>query len=114
MRLLKNIYHFFFFLFKPSYWFMNFPYSREWDEELLIMMDRHNFEPIYYEYLKQLNEHYVHLDDQEIWIRNHPYASFAKSTSKKTLMLDGPPRVRPSRMTIYKARKKLIEDMNDW
>ena len=84
------------FLFKPKYWMMNNPYSKEWDQQLNQLMEEHHFTDIG-ACTAQLGEHLI-------WISNYPYSTF---TPYDTGMSD----FRASRLTITRARKKLIKDM---
>lgn len=77
----------------PSCWLQNYPYSPEWDKELNRLMASQRFENVD-KYTATLGRH-------EVWISNHPYASF-------TLRNLG---VRPKRSTILRAQRKLIGDV---
>ena len=81
------------FLFMPSYWVMNYPYSKEVDEIINELLDKYEFSD---------------LDDQEltcklgkatIWVGNIPSASIR-------LYGTGLEYYRPSRETIFKALNK--------
>ncbi len=91
-----------FIFFHPSYWIMINPYSREWDNELVRLMDNFKF--------TEINGYHATIGDKRIWIANHPYASF-------TLFQDTnpfePKESRPSRRVLYIARKKLLCDFNN-
>lgn len=89
-KLLTNIYHFFFFLIRPNYWFMNYPYSQEWDEEIKELSEKS---------ITEIERYSCRMGEVLIWIENHPYASFTPYSCN----------FRPSRMTIYKLHKKLIK-----
>lgn len=91
---MKKLYWFFFFLFKPSYWVMNYRYSKEWDEKINDLMNKHKFEK---------NHMTANLGDTKIWVVNHPYASFVPYQNTYN--------IRPSRKTIYLAHKKLLKDV---
>lgn len=82
-------------LLNPSYWLMNNPYDREWDRTFNKLMEEYNFTDI--------TNHTAKLGDTIVWVANHPYASFTKFLRQSG---------RPSRITIYKARKKLLSDIN--
>jgi len=69
---------------------MNEPYSKAWDIKFNKMLDLNEFE-----IKSQFN---ASLGGEEIWIENHPYASFNYKGS-----------VRPSRLTIAKAYRKLMK-----
>lgn len=92
------------FIFKPSYWIMNHQYSERWDCRLNELMEKHDFvldrpNPISGVILTAF------LGDVEVWVANHPYASFRQYD------LFGR-HGRPSRDTIEKAHKKLLADTN--
>jgi len=80
-------------LFTPSVWLQINPYSEKWDHELMARLHYMRFE--------RCDEYTAYLGDREIWIANHPYASFSPRT----------PIVRPRRITILKAHDKLMNDL---
>lgn len=97
---MKKIYRFILslqFIFRPRYWNMLYPYSAEWDRKLNKLLDNHDF--------KDIGAFRAMLGDSEIWISNHPYAAFTPYRDSDKLEL------RPSRLTIKRARKKLLNDM---
>jgi len=82
----------------PDFWVMNYPYCREWDEELNHLMDKYDFEPgpgIGYT---------AKLGDRIIWIENYPYAAFHPYHPIDVC-------IRPKRITILRARRKLMIDL---
>lgn len=79
----------------PRNWIMNDKYSFTWDSKLNLLLDKYDF--------KDINEYTAKLNNEEIWIANHPYASFTKYSL-------GYDRKRPSRYTILKAKRKLEYD----
>ena len=85
-------------LFRPSYWLMNHPYSKEWEEKLWELMSKHDF--------KKIDRFNAKLGDQYIWIANHPYGSFCPY-EHSSLSTEN---IRPRRTTIYLAHKKYIYD----
>ena len=87
LKFIKNIQ----FVFRPTYWLMNYSYSKEWDKELNTLMDEHFF--------TNFQTYTTKLGDRKIWVENHPYASFTKVTLGPT--------VRPSRLTIVRAKRHL-------
>jgi len=101
-RLLDAVVSLLFIFFHPSYWLMNNPYSREWDHELVRLMNNLKF--------TEINAYHATIGDKKVWIANHPYASFTFSQNinpfEHTVS-------RPSRWTIYIARKKLQCDFNN-
>lgn len=78
-------------IFSPSYWLMNYNYSKVWDEKLNELLEKNNFTDI--------GEYDATIWEYKVWISNHPYASFRCNN------------VRPSRRTIMKARVKLEESI---
>ena len=87
----SNIKYFFKVLFTPSCWIQNNTYSREWDQLLNELIDSSDFDSI--------EEYDANINGIRVWTGNHPYASFTCLG------------VRPSRMTIFKARDKLERDI---
>lgn len=72
---------------------MNGQYSPSLDKELNELMRTNQFEYI---------DHYeAKIGNKRVWIANHPYASFTKTSG------DG----RPSRLTIVKARRNYLNDI---
>ena len=88
------------FIFKPRYWAMNFKYSSKWDKELNVLLDEHTFDE------SKDNGRTAFLGGTLIWISNHPYASFLPFFG----IVRG--KFRPSRLTIKKAYKKFIKEIN--
>jgi hypothetical protein len=86
-------------LINPGYWLMNSPYSSKWDKVLNDLMGRYDFES------DDDMGLVAKLGGVEIWIGNHPYASFRTWCG----YYDD---VRPSKLTIYKAKQKLKRDLN--
>lgn len=84
------------FIVMPQYWIMNFTYSKVWDTKLNTLLKEHKF--------TEITGYTVKLDNELIWIANHPYASF---TSEPEYKCHG----RPSRKTIYKAKRLLELDL---
>jgi len=79
------------FIFRPTFWFMSGKYSQEWDTEFNKMLEGYQFK-----YTQGL--HYASLGGKKIWIRNYPYGVFEHYKNN---------RLRPSRLTVLKAYKKL-------
>lgn len=79
----------------PQYWFMNNSYNSKWNEELTGLMENYDF--------KDYDRYSAKLGNTEIWIANHPYASFTEYWTSER-------RGRPSRFTIFKAKMKLKRD----
>ena len=86
--------------FNLSYSTMNYKYSKEWDLRLNQLMNEHSF--------TRISDHSAYLGDTELWISNHPYASFVEMG--ETFLIRDDQRVRASKLTIYKAHKKLEQD----
>lgn len=80
---------------RPSYWLMNHPYNGDWDKKLNYLLDNCTF--------TDTDRYTAKLSGVEIWIENHPYASF-----REYLCLVK--QVRPSRLTIHKAWEKLKKE----
>jgi len=78
----------------PKYWYMQYPYSKEWDDSLTALMDTHKF--VY------RSVHTCQLGPVVVWIANYPYAAFVAYKPEMD--------VRPSRMTIVRAHQKYIVD----
>ena len=85
----------------PRYWIMNEWYSSKWDKELNDLMERYDFEAEPHSYTHLV----VKLGNKEIWVGNHPYASFTDYSSFRNIS------GRPSKLTIYKAKQKLERDL---
>lgn len=94
---MKAIFNFFWIVFHPSYWLTLYPYSKEWDKILKQLMRDNKF--------KYMDSFTTKLGDKEIWIANHPYASFRPYIDWRKV------EVMPSRITIRDAHKKLMQDL---
>lgn len=79
-------------LLTPMCWVQNYPYSVEWDLELNKRMAEDRF--------VRRSDCTAMIGHHTVWIANHPYASFTNQELS----------VRPSRMTILKAHRKLLAD----
>ena len=91
MNKLKEI---LFVLTHPSFWLMNYTYSKIWDEELKRLISEYKFEYI---------DHYsAKIGRYEMWVANYPYAAFTCPFAY----------VRPKRYTIKLAYDKLISDLS--
>lgn len=80
----------------PSMWVMIHAYSAEYDAALLALMEKHRF--------RDLRSHTVMLGEHELWIANHPYASFKPYVGWNGI------NVRPSRKTILLAHDRMMKD----
>ena len=65
---MKTLADFLYFLFKPGFWLVNYPYSPRWDAFLNEAMD--NADP---EYLA-IGSHTLNVRGACVWIKNYPYA----------------------------------------
>lgn len=95
LKTIKNLQ----FLFRPNFWLMNEPFSKEWDDKLNQLMDK--FEPV----LGRPSSldgviHTVEFGGHCVWISNYPYA-YGKPYST-SMIFNG---VRPSRLTILRLHK---------
>lgn len=93
MKNLLDFFRSFKFIFIPSYWLMNNPYSKKWDDRLNELLDNHEF--------TNVGRYTANLGPQSIWIANYPYDCFSPYA------LYTKAEFRPSRLTIYRANKKL-------
>lgn len=82
------------FIFMPSFWIMNKRYCPIHDKALNILMQRHKF--------SNYNGYTAYLGDTKIWVANYPFAVGIRQLDSFT---------RPSRLTILRMRKKLIQDL---
>jgi hypothetical protein len=91
----------------PRHWLRNYSTDKEWDSQLLKLMNAHRFE---------VEDHYVaKLGSQRIWIENYPYASFRPISERDRLELFKNPRpLMPSRRTVILAYQKLCEESLNW
>lgn len=81
------------FIFRPNYWFMNYPCNKRWDKILNKLLDEYEFEP-------KPNEHYsCNLGGFNLWVENYPYACFVPYEAFSYT------RYRASRLTILRAQK---------
>ena len=88
------------FLFKPSYWNMNYPYNQQIDIFINYLLDNYEIESV------DVGEYTVQIGGFTIWIANIPYASCRLRDHELS-------NYRPSRLTIkrfvdrfYKFREK--------
>lgn len=86
------------FFFKPSYWIMNQPYSKDMDEIMQKLLDKYEF--------KDITQHTAYLGEYEIWIENRPYACM--------LIRGYLDKCRPSRLTIKRGLDKLDKEKKTW
>ncbi len=85
------------FIFRPSFWIMNYSYNSALDEELKKRMDKPftDFDGGYT----------AKLDGITLWVANYPYACMTIQNLKG---IDD--NIRPSRLTILRLYKKYIKD----
>ena len=83
------------FIFRPNWWSMNYPYSKEVDSIILELLEKYDFT----DYCTKAKAT-AFLGNQQIWIANKPYASIRLYN---TCLEE----YRPSRLTMLKAFKKL-------
>lgn len=95
MKKLKNALLSLKFIFKPSYWMMNYPYSKAWDDELNRLIDNYYFENI--------GLYTADICGLNVWVENHHNASFRINATCTN--------VRPSRLTIERAHIHLIKSI---
>ena len=95
---LKNFFLNLQFIFKPWYWIMSAPYSKDMDIHMNELMDKYTF--------TDYRAYTAYLGDNEIWVTNAPYGCMVswKGTIDKT--------GRPSRLTIQRGIRKLQKDCN--
>lgn len=82
------------FIFRPAWWLMNEPYSKEVDKIILELLEKYDFKNLCSTGCT------AYLGDAEIWIANKPYGSIRLYGTDLE-------KYRPSRLTILKALKKL-------
>lgn len=104
MSFLKKLIDYIIIIIDLRFWIMNYHYDSGWDKTLNELMKKHIF--------IHVDEYVSLLGNTYIWVSNYPYACFTKSRnyldpSEKPYKLE----VRPSRYTIYKARKKYLDDI---
>ena len=91
---LKNFFLNLQFIFKPWYWIMNCPYSKDMDIHMNELMDKYTF--------TEYNYYTAYLGNIVIWVTNAPYGCIVPWDST----------VRPSRLTIQRGIRKLKKDCN--
>ena len=100
MIVLNKLKEFLSILLDPRCWIRNYRTCDYWDDTLNELMKEHKFRK--HKFLKYT----AYLGNIEIWISNHPYASF-------TLYNNAGVRGMPRRSTVFKAMKKLNKDFID-
>lgn len=83
------------FIFKPTYWLMNYPYNKEVDKIINELLDKYEMTDL------DSNRATVKLGNATIWVENRPYASGRLYNTELACY-------RPSRLTI----KKVLERFN--
>ena len=89
------------FIFKPWYWIMNCPYSKDMDIHMNELMDKYTFTDC-----GAYTAYTAYLGNNEIWVANVPYGCMVPWNS--TINNTG----RPSRLTIQRGLRKLQKDCN--
>jgi hypothetical protein len=77
----------------PSYWMMQDSYNKIWDRRLQELAEKNTF--------TKYDGYHVYLGDTMLWVANHPFAAFTPARRLN---------IRPSRRTIHKLYKKLLEE----
>jgi len=83
------------------------PINLVWDTELNYLMDNHKFVPEFFG--TSFSQFSIKINDQEIWVANHPYASFCRYTSSNLLRKES-----VKTKTLLRAEKKVIRDLTEW
>lgn len=94
---MKDFFKSLIFILMPHYWLMNERYSKLWDDKLNNLMDEYEFKIESQGYIATLGTH-------RIWICNYPYSCFELLKDDSYCSGFG---LRPSRLTILRAWKKL-------
>jgi hypothetical protein len=81
------------FIFKPSFWVMNYPYSKEVDDIINDLLD--NYE------ITHLGAYLCTIKGYDIWYKNYPYASCVLWKNEECI------KYRPSRLTVKKFQEKI-------
>lgn len=79
-------------MFHPSYWVMNYSYSRTLDKFFLSGISEG-------ELFTEISRYHAEFKGQKIWISNHPYSSFTIDAME----------IRPSVTTINKLEQLLTK-----
>jgi len=95
--LIYKIHCFLFTLLHPTYWVMNEDYDETWDKELIMLINHYNFSFTSNKYTAMIN-------NLTVWTANRPYCCLTPYLNGSSLPL------RASRLTIYRAIKKLKHD----
>ena len=95
---LKNFFLNLQFIFKPWYWIMSGPYSKDMDIHMNELMDKYTFSE--YDYYT------AYLGNIEIWVATSPYACMIPWKGELINTK------RPSRLTIQRGLRKLQKDCN--
>lgn len=81
----------------PGYWVMNYPYNKAWDDFLIDELSKPDFK------FERIELYTAFVAGIEVWIGNHPYASFVPWNNKTFKKVS----IRPSRATIVLAGRAL-------
>jgi len=101
---LKKIGEKIFFIINPSFWFMNYGYSKEWDVTLNFLLD--NSELLFYDFSYGTIDFKWKEKTISVWVNNYPYAygtQYKKGIDRN---------YRPSRHTILKL-SRFVKKMKD-
>ncbi len=100
------------FLFMPNYWVALGEVDHDWDERFNALMDLYEFQPIE----KPFSKYFAKIGNTIVWIKNHPYKSFEEGHFTEgglpNVRLSGG--LRPTRLTVKRAYKKLQQDKKNW
>lgn len=83
------------------------PINPAWDTALNHWMDNHKFVPLFFGV--ELSTYSVKINDQKIWVENHPYASFCRVLSSNLSRKES-----VKTKTLLRAEKKVIRDLTEW
>lgn len=83
-------------LITPSCWIRNYRTSKIWDKQFLKLLEENNWE--------RTSVYTAYIGSEEVWISNHPYASFFPYRPAGGGAL-------PSRKTVLYAMDRLVQDL---
>ena len=82
----------------PMFWTMSEKFSKKLDDQLNNLMKENKFVKNTY------SDCHAQLGNERFWIENYPYSCFESDTYEN---------LRPSRLTILRAKRKLDKDLNE-
>jgi hypothetical protein len=97
------------FIFMPRYWLMLEGYDAAWDKKFQELAEKHDFVTNCEDGEPDNLTFTAFLGDYRIWVGNYPYAFFRYSGKRDESFETHD--VRPSRLTIHKYYKKLVNDL---